>query len=83
MIIFFKILFKIGKRRFLIESGLIFLKKIINLKLLNHLYIFKSDKKLKKDGHNNIKIAGLFKLSNKNEIRINLYNEKLFKIRIK
>ncbi len=79
----FQILFKIGKRRLLIESGLIFLKKIINFKLLNHLYIFKSDKKLKKDGLNNIKITGLFKLSNSEKIRINLHNEKLYKMRIK
>ena len=41
----------------LIESGLIFLKTIINLKLLNHLYIFKSDQKLKKNGLNNIKMT--------------------------
>ena len=79
----FQILFKIGKRRLLIESGLIFLKTIIKFKLLNHLYIFKSDKKLKKDGLNNIKITGLFKLSNSEKIRINLHNEKLYKMRIK
>ncbi len=79
----FKTLFKIGKRRLLIESGLIFLKTIINFRLVNHLYIFKSNRKLKKDGNNNVKITGLFKLSNSKKIRINLDDEKLYKMRIK
>ena len=79
----FEILYQIGKRRLLIESGLIFLNTIINFKLLNHLYIFKSDKKLKKDGLNNIKMTGLLKLSNSEKIKINLNNEKLYKVKIK
>ena len=79
----FEILHQIGKRRLLIESGLIFLSKIINYKLLNHLYIFKSDKKLKKDGFNNINMTGLLKLSNSEKIKINLNNEKLYKVKIK
>lgn len=79
----FQILFKIGKRRLLIESGLIFLKTIINFKLLNHLYIFKSDQKLKKNGINNIKMTNFLKLSNSKKIKINLNNEKLYKMRIK
>ena len=79
----FQILFQNGKRRVLIESGLIFLKTIINLKLLNHLYIFKSDQKLKKNGLNNIKMSGISKLSDSKKIRINLNNEKLYKVKIK
>jgi len=79
----FEILYQIGKRRLLIESGLIFLSTIINYKLLNHLYIFKSDKKLKKDGFNNINMTGLLKLSNSEKIKINLNNEKLYKVKIK
>ncbi len=79
----FQILFQIGKRRLLIESGLIFLKTIMNFKLLNNLYIFKSNQKLKKNGFNNIKMNGLSKLSNKRKIKINLDNEKLYKVRIK
>ena len=79
----FEILYQIGKRRLLIESGLIFLNTIINFKLLNNLYIFKSDKKLKKDGLNNIKMTGLLKLSNSEKIKINLNNEKLYKVKIK
>ena len=79
----FQIIFKKGKRRLLIESGLIFLKTLLNFKLLNHLYIFKSDQKLKKNGFNNIKMTRLFKLSNSKKIKINLDNEKLYKMRIK
>jgi diaminohydroxyphosphoribosylaminopyrimidine deaminase/5-amino-6-(5-phosphoribosylamino)uracil reductase len=79
----FQKLFQIGKRRILIESGLTFLKTIMNFKLLNNLYIFKSDKKLKKNGFNNIKISGLSKLSVSRRIRINLNNEKLYKVKIK
>ena len=67
----------------MIESGLIFLKTLLNFKLLNHIYIFKSDQKLKKDGFNNIKMTGLFKLSNSKKVRINLDNEKLYKMRMK
>ena len=59
------------------------LKTIINFRLVNHLYIFKSNRKLKKDGNNNVKITGLFKLSNSKKIRINLDDEKLYKMRIK
>ena len=79
----FQILFKIGKRRLLIESGLIFLKTIMNFKLLNNLYIFKSDQKLRKNGFNNTKMTGLSKLFNSGKIRINLNNEKLYKVKIK
>ncbi len=79
----FNILFKIGKRRLLIESGLIFLSKIINYKLLDNLYIFRSNKKLKKNGINNAKFNYLKKISRKNELKINLNDDKLFKIKIK
>ena len=80
---FFKILYKIGKRRVLIESGLTFLNKIIDLRLLNNLFIFKSSNKLGKDGVNNTKFSLFKKISNKNELSVNLDNDKLFKIKIK
>ncbi len=79
----FQTLFQIGKRRLLIESGLIFLNKVMDFKLVNNLYIFKSHNQLKKNGFNNIKFRHLKKLSNKNKLRINLNNENLFKIKIK
>ena len=46
-------------------------------------YIFKSDQKLEKDGFNNIKMTGLFKLSNSKKIEINLDKEKLYEMRLK
>ena len=79
----FQILFQIGKRRLLIESGLIFLNKVMDFKLVNNLYIFKSHNQLKKNGFNNTKFRHLKKLTNKNKLRINLNNENLFKIKIK
>ena len=78
-----KVLFQIGKRRILIETGLIFLNKIINLKLLNNLYIFKSNNRLKKDGFNNTKFSLFKTVSNRNLLNVNLNNDKLFKIKIK
>ena len=75
-------LFKIGKGRVLIESGLTFLYKLFKFKLLNNFYIFKSDKYLKKIGMNNIKDNFLKNLKLNNEIKVNLKNDKLFKIRI-
>ncbi len=80
---FFNILYKIGKRRLLIESGLIFLNKITKYKLLDNLYIFKSNKMLKKNGINNAKFNYFKKISSKNELKINLNDDKLFKIEIK
>ncbi len=75
-------LFKIGKGRILIESGLTFLYKLFKFKLINNFYIFKSSKCLKKIGKNNIKVNFLKKLKLNNEIKVNLKNDKLFKIRI-
>ena len=78
-----KILYQLGKRRLLIESGLIFLNKIINYKLIDNLYIFKSNQNLKKNGINNAKFNYFKKISNKNELITNLNDDKLFKIQIK
>ena len=51
---FLKILYKIGKRRILIESGLTFLNKLLKFDLINELFLFKSSIYLKKNGINNI-----------------------------
>ena len=36
-----------GKTRILIESGLIFRNELLRLKLINHLYLFRSAENLK------------------------------------
>ena len=52
----FEKIFLIGKRRILIETGLVFLNELIRYNLINNLYIFKSGKSLKKHGVNKIKL---------------------------
>ena len=42
-----------GYGRILIEAGLTFLNNLLKDKLINNLYIFKSDNKLGKNGKNN------------------------------
>ena len=70
----------IGKRRILIESGLIFLNQLIKINLVNNLYIFKSNKNLRLNGYNNIKnFIKNFKIYR--QIKVNLKNDKLFMVR--
>ena len=77
----FKKIFQIGKRRLLLETGLIFLNKIINYNFLHNLYIFKSENKLNGNGLNNTKLRYFKKISNKEELRVNLGNDKLYKVK--
>ena len=49
----FKTIYKRGYSRMLIESGLTFLNSLIKNKIINHLYVFQSKKKLGKNGKNN------------------------------
>ncbi len=68
--------------RILIESGLTFLKSIINYKLLNNLFIFKSNKNLGSLGKNNISNSFLKKLNYEKKINVNLNEDKLFKFKL-
>ena len=79
----FKAIMKIGKGRVLIESGLVFLKKLFKYKLINNLYLFKSNKFLNHNGYNNQSIKFIKKLKNKNKINVNLDKDELFEVRIK
>ena len=78
----FKILFKLGKRRVLIESGLTFLNELIKMNFINNFYIFKSDKKLKLNGYNNTKENLVKNLKILKQINVNLNSDKLIKARI-
>ena len=62
---------------------MIFLKKIVNYELLDNLYIFKSGNELDKNGLNNTEFKYFTKLSKNNELRVNLGNDKLYKVKIK
>ena len=78
----FNIIFKLGKRRILVESGLIFLTQLFKLKLVNELYLFMSNKKLGNKGLNNIYTNYLRKFQLNNKIRVNLNDDKLYKIKL-
>ena len=74
----FKKLYKMGYSRVLIETGLTFLNSLIKNKLINELFIFKSNRKLNKKGKNNATLKYLKNISSR-LISINLNNDKLYK----
>ncbi len=69
--------------RVLVESGLTYLNFLINYKLIDNLYIFKSGQNLKKYGHNNDTISHIKKIKLKSKIPVYLYGDNLFKIKLK
>ncbi len=77
----FKKLYLIGKRRILIESGLIFLNQLIKINVVNNLYIFKSNKNLRINGYNNLKKNFIKSFKIYRQIKVNLKNDKLFMVR--
>ena len=76
-ILLYKKIYKLGYSRVLLETGLIFLNAVIKNKLINNLYLFKSNRNLKKIGKNNISPNFLKKIKLK-PISINLNSDKLF-----
>ncbi len=79
--ILFKKIFKIGKGRVLIESGLIFLNVLLKFKLINNLYLFKSNEILGNKGSNNTSISFINKLKLNNRIKVNLNDNKLYRLK--
>ena len=75
----FKNIYKMGYSRLLVESGLTFMNSLIKNKIINNLYIFKSNKKLGKDGKNNSSLNYIKKLKRK-LINVNLNDDKLYKV---
>ena len=75
----FKKLYRIGKRRILIESGLIFLNKLVKNKLINDLFIFKSNRNLTTAGYNNSKLNYIKKYKLITKIKVNLDDDILLK----
>ena len=74
----FKKIYQMGYSRILVETGLTFLNTFIKNKLVNDLYIFKTNNNLKKRGKNNATLRYLKSTSSK-LISINLKNDKLYK----
>ena len=77
-----KKIFKLGKTRILVESGLIFLEKLLKYNLINQLYVFKTNKLLRKNGFKKIKQFYIKKCKSKNRINVNLDRDELFSIKI-
>ena len=78
-----KILKKNGSCRILVESGLIFLNKLLKEKLITNLYIFKSSTKLGKNGFNNCSTNLIKKLKILKKVNVNLNGDQLNKIKIR
>lgn len=80
-----KILKKLGFSRILLEAGLKLTTNFLKLNLVDDLYLFISNKKIKSNGKNNIK--NFFKLYLKNKkpenLIVNLFEDKLIKYTIK
>ena len=76
-----KILYKIGKRRIIVESGLIFLSKLLKFDLINELFLFKSSTQLKKNGMNNFSSNFLKSFSLKKKVNVNLNKDELYNIK--
>ena len=74
----FRKIYKIGYSRILIEAGLSFLNNLIKNRLVNDLYIFKTNFNLKKNGKNNATLKYLKSITSK-RMSINLNNDKLYK----
>ena len=69
-------IYKLGYTRALFETGLIFLNTMIKYKLINILYLFKSNKKLVNHGKNNTSSSFIKKIKFK-PISINLNGDNL------
>jgi diaminohydroxyphosphoribosylaminopyrimidine deaminase/5-amino-6-(5-phosphoribosylamino)uracil reductase len=79
----FKILKKKGFNRILVESGLKFLNSLLKKELIFNLYLFKSSIKLGRNGHNNVSTDIIKKIKLTKEIKVNLFGDKLYKVKIK
>ena len=64
--------------RILIESGLTFINFLINNKLLNNIYIFKTNGNLRKNGFNNSSNKLIKKIKLKNKLKVFLNNDNVY-----
>ena len=74
---------KKGYSRLFVESGLTFLNFLIKNKFLTNIYIFRSNKYLRKHGINYSNPNIIKKIPLKNSINVNLFGDKIFKERLK
>ena len=81
----FDVLKKRGYSRFFVEAGLTFLNFLMDQKIVNNLYIFKTNYKLKNNGKNYSSNSILKKivLKKNSRIKVNLFGDKLYKVALK
>ena len=79
----FKKLFQLGYARILFETGLTMLNELIKYNLLNDLYLFQNTKKLGINGNNNISPSFIKKFNLDKIVKVNLNDDKLYKIKVK
>tara|TARA_Y100000389_G_scaffold203588_1_gene252502 strand:+ start:32 stop:1099 length:1068 start_codon:yes stop_codon:yes gene_type:complete len=75
----FKKIYKLSYSRVFFETGMTFLNSLLNFKLINTLYVFKNNIRLKKNGSNNSSSKYLKKIKLNKKIKINLNNDTLYK----
>ena len=75
----FQYIYQLGYCRAFFETGLTFLNVLLKYKLLNILYVFQSNIMLKKNGLNNTTPHYLKKIKLNKKIKINLFNDTLYK----
>ena len=73
---------KIGFSRIFVEAGLKFTNYLIKNKFLNNIYVFKSKEKLNKKGIRTAKINILKKIKLKHKVKVNLFGDMLYKIKL-
>ena len=78
----FKSLINFKFSRILIESGLTLINFLISSKLINNIYIFKTNFKLNKSGFNNSSNELIKKIRLKNKLKIYLDNDTVYKERL-
>lgn len=79
----FKSLLLKGYSRLFIEAGLTFTSYLIEKKLINNIYIFKTSYKLNKNGYNNMSNKIIKKIKLKNRLNTFLYGDKVYKEKLK
>ena len=73
----------LGFSRILLESGLNFLNFFLVEKFVQNLYIFKSNSNLNKNGINYANPNLLKKIKLKKKVKVNLFEDSLYKINLK
>ena len=79
----FKSFIKMNYSRVLVESGLTFTNFLIKKRLIDNIYIFKTNANLNNNGFNKSSNKLIKKLKLKNKLKVNLGNDKVYLERLK